>query len=374
MQDQPRKFGVLYPSNFDIDYFKAQLKKYGVTLGVGGVVHRAPGDISLQTSSPEIDQQIPPLITKLKAAGVNNLIMMATHSVATHGDERDEDAGVVPRDHRRPRSPTPTSTSSSRPYDPDVWSHAFGLIWFLPGVAGGIPTPSVATFQWFWGTDKGTRWDGSNALLGALYTAIQFAGPKLTKQTVDAVAGQAAQGERGRGRRVQQQRVHVRGAATGSRGRHRHPRHGAGLVEPERGGDRATTTSSLNGKGEYMYLDDGKRYVAGTFPKAKKKFFDTKNSTSIVPRAPGLGTEVAHVPVPELPEHRQHLDHARRGAGLTRRLPARVRVERSAVVLHPAVHEQRLPGDERGVGSREERGDTTDVGGLAEPPDRDARE
>ena len=79
----------------------------------------------------------------------------------------------------------------ARSFDQDVWSHAFGLIWFLPGVAGDIPTPSLATFQWFWGTDRGTKWDGASALLGMLYTDIQFAGPKLTKQTVEAVSGTA---------------------------------------------------------------------------------------------------------------------------------------------------------------------------------------
>jgi hypothetical protein len=43
---------------------------------------------------------------------------------------------------------------------------------------------------------------------------------------------------------------------------------------------------SLSGKGEYMYLDGGKRYVPGTFPKAKKKFFDPANSTGTFPALP----------------------------------------------------------------------------------------
>ena len=47
-----------------------------------------------------------------------------------------------------------------------------------------------------------------------------------------------------------------------------------------------THNVGINGKGEYRYLDEGKRYVPGTFPKAKKKFFDTTNSTSVFPALP----------------------------------------------------------------------------------------
>jgi hypothetical protein len=43
---------------------------------------------------------------------------------------------------------------------------------------------------------------------------------------------------------------------------------------------------NISGKGEYMYLDQGKRYIPGTFPTAKKKFFDTKNSTGTFPAVP----------------------------------------------------------------------------------------
>ena len=43
MQDQPRKFGVIYSSNFDIDFFKTQLKKYGVPLASEVSYTVAPG-------------------------------------------------------------------------------------------------------------------------------------------------------------------------------------------------------------------------------------------------------------------------------------------------------------------------------------------
>ena len=56
--------------------------------------------------------------------------------------------------------------------------------------------------------------------------------------------------------------------------------------------------------------------MPGTFPKAKKKFFDTKNSTSVFPALPATRTKVAHLSLRELPEHRQHHDHTRRRPGL----------------------------------------------------------
>ena len=61
-----------------------------MTLASEGRVHRpADGAWPCRIVAVEIDQQIPALITKLKAAGVNNLIMMASNTP------------VAPR-HRRP--------------------------------------------------------------------------------------------------------------------------------------------------------------------------------------------------------------------------------------------------------------------------------
>ena len=44
----------------------------------------------------------------------------------------------------------------ARGYDQKVWSHAFGMVWFPPYLAGHADETATA-FQWFWGTDKGTR-------------------------------------------------------------------------------------------------------------------------------------------------------------------------------------------------------------------------
>jgi hypothetical protein len=284
MQNQPRRFGVLHASNFDLPDFEQQLAKYGVKITADAEYSVPPGEVSLQTSSPEIDQQIPTLITRLKDAGVNNLIMMATHSVAGTASKA-----------MKAQNWFPEITVTSFPYtdldvlvrgfEQDVWARAFGLVWFLPGVQGGYGTPSVQSFQWFWGTDKGTRWDGANALLGALYTTIQFAGPKLDEKSIDAVAPRLRKANAGIGGAYSDSAftfevpppapdggVSIRGAAFG-------------WYDPDVEGP-GNYNLGLQGKGEYRYLDDGKRYVSGTIPKAKKAFFEEANSTATFPTLP----------------------------------------------------------------------------------------
>jgi len=166
-----------------------------------------------------------------------------------------------------------------------VWSHAFGLVWFLPGVTGGYGTSSVQSFQWFWGTDQGTRWDGANALLGGLYTVIQFAGPQLEKKSVAAVAPRLRKANAGIGGAYSNSAftfevpppapeggVAIRGAALG-------------WFDPKAEGP-GNYNLGLQGTGEYQYLDAGKRYVKGTIPTAKKQFFDHANSTATFPSLP----------------------------------------------------------------------------------------
>ena len=284
MQDQPRKFGVLYPSNFDIDYFKAQLKKYGVTIASEASYAVPAGSVSLQASGAEIDSQLPTLITKLKSDGVNNLIMMATHSVAATASKAMKSQEWFP-EITATAFPYTDLDLLARANDPDVWSHAFGLVWFLPGVAGGVPSASLATFQWFWGTDKGTMWDGSGSDLGALYTVVQFAGPNLNKATVAAVADRLRKANGGVGGAYSNSAFTFESPPPAPEGGTHDPRRGAGLVEPERRGPRATTTSTSAARVSTC-TSTREALRPGTYPTAKKKFFDPKNSTGTFPAVP----------------------------------------------------------------------------------------
>ena len=244
----------------------------------------AAGEVSLQTTSPEIDQQIPPLVTRLKADGVNNLIMMASHGVTATITKAMKSQDWFP-EVTAAAFPYTDLDVLARSFDQDVWSHAFGLIWFLPTVEGNVPTPSTATFQWFWGTDQGTKWDGANALLGQLYTAIQFAGPVLNTRSTHAVAGRLRGANSGVGGAYSNSAFTFESPPPSPEGGT--PIRGTALgwwnAEEEGPGNYSV---GITGKGEYEYLDQGKRYVPGTFPKPKKKFFDTSNSTSVFPSLP----------------------------------------------------------------------------------------
>ena len=299
MQDQPRKFGVIYPNIFDIDYFKAQLEKQGVTLASEASFNVPPGEVSLQVNSPEIDAQIPPLVARLKADGVNNLIMMASHGVTATVTKAMKAQDWFP-EITAAAFPYTDLDVLARSFDPDVWSHAFGLIWFLPGVEGSIPTPSVATFQWFWGTDKGTNWDGANALLGQLYTRIQFAGPKLNEQTIEAAGDRLRKANSGIGGAYSDSAFTFEASPPPPEGGTPVRGTALGWWNPDEEGN-GNFNVGINGKGQYQYLDDGKRYVAGTFPEAKKKFFDAANSTSVFPALPASEPEWPTYPCESCP-------------------------------------------------------------------------
>ena len=76
----------------------------------------------------------------------------------------------------------------ARSFDQDVWSHAFGLIWFLPYVEGQTDVLSQ-TFQWFWDTTNAAnglvpdRWPDVN------FSSIAAIGFGLTAYGVGAERG-----------------------------------------------------------------------------------------------------------------------------------------------------------------------------------------
>jgi hypothetical protein len=284
MQDQPRKFGVIYPSNFDIDFLEAQLGKYDVTLTSKAQFNVPPGEVSLQTTGAEIDQQIPPLVAKLKADGVNNLIVMASAGVTTTMTKAMKAQEWYP-EITATAFPYTDLDVLARPFDQDVWSHAFGLIWFLPGVSSGAPSPMLATFQWFWGTDKGTKWDGASALLGQLYAQIQFAGPVLSEANLDKVPARLRKAKSGVGGAYSDSAFTFEASPPPPEGGTPIRGTALGWWDPndEGGGNYSL---GVQGKGQYQYLDGGKRYVSGTFPKQKLTFFDPANSTSVFAQLP----------------------------------------------------------------------------------------
>jgi hypothetical protein len=165
----------------------------------------------------------------------------------------------------------------ARGYDQKVWSHAFGMVWFPPYLKG-VGDPTIGPFQWFWGTDKGTRWSIAFFQLLGLYSAIQFVGPKLTAKSVSPgiLSKTFSQGVAAGGYYSDSAfTVEVRVAAPGEI----NPR-GVAMAwyNPEASGPGNYNLGG-DAKGKYVYLNEGKRFLTGKLPTKKQEYFDVSASS-----------------------------------------------------------------------------------------------
>jgi hypothetical protein len=283
LASKPRKFGILHSSNFDTAFFEEQLAKRKLPAVVDAEYTIPSTQSDTRTDASQLSTVIPTLVTKLKDAGVTTLIMQTNHSVATAASK------VMAQQEWFPEvvvtsSPYQDLDLFARGYDQRVWSHAFGMVWFPPYLAGNAD-PTASAFQWFWGTDKGTRWSiGFFHLLG-LYSAIQFIGPKVTEASVspDALRRLYSQGLAAGGYYSDSATtIEVRVAAPGEI----NPR-GVTMAwyDPEAAGPGNYNLGG-NAQGKYVYLNQGKRYITGHLPTAKQKFFDRSASVAVFEAPP----------------------------------------------------------------------------------------
>jgi hypothetical protein len=282
----PRKFGVLYASNFNIEYFRQQLKKRGVALA-SEASYPVPADqgVANAGSAGEIDQQMPTMIAKLKADGVTTLIMMANNTATSSATLQMKAQEWFP-EIVETSFPYTDLDILARTFDQDVWSHAFGMVWFLPLVEESYLEPIGAAFQWFWGDTQGTRWQGAFSQLAGLYSVIQYAGPQLDEESIDQIGERLrAAGASGVGGAYSKSALTFESPPTASEGAIT-PR-GSAL-----GWWSATETGAGNfnlggdGTGKWMYLNEGQRFVGGTFPTKKQRFFDASASIASFPSLP----------------------------------------------------------------------------------------
>jgi hypothetical protein len=259
MKSQARKFGLLYDGFLDIDYFKAQLAKYGVTL-TAEAEYNLPTDASQYAAATQ--EQAPTLMTRLKDAGVNNVLILTEYNGGSNATKAASSQDFFP-EWTQLEFPSDLDIIGRSFYDQKQWAHAFGLIWFAPYVKD-LVDPSLAMFQWFWGTNKGTAFKGAIPGLLALYTGVQLAGPNLTAKTF-ATASEKNPGVGG---------YFSKSCCTME-------------VSPDPlvwgvslGWWSADTvgTGQLNlggsAAGVWMYTNNAQRYVYGHFPKGEPKFFD----------------------------------------------------------------------------------------------------
>jgi hypothetical protein len=271
LKNKPRVYGVLYASNFNIAFFEQQVKKYGIKLAAKAE-YTVPANESVANAgtSGDVAEQLPTLVTKLKSAGVTTLIDFANNTATAGATKAMKSQEWFP-EIIVTTYPYTDLDILARSFDQDVWAHAFGMVWFLPYVEGQTDVLSQ-TFQWFWGKDQGTRWQGATADLGLLYLRIHYTGPTLTKKAMQKPLpqGSAVGGYYSKSMStfesvtVPESQITPRGSALGW------------------WNSAITGHANFNiggaGKGAYMYLNNGRRYIAGHFPKGKPAFFDASKS------------------------------------------------------------------------------------------------
>jgi hypothetical protein len=259
MKSERRTFGLLYDSNLDVDFFKAQLEKYGVKL-TAEAEYTLPSDTSQYASATQ--EQAPTLVTRLKSAGVNNVLVLTEYNGAGAATKAATSQEFFPEWTQLGFTGGLDVIARSF-FDQRQWAHAFGVTWFEPYVKG-LVDPSLAVFQWFWGTDKGTLFLGAIPGLIALYTGVQLAGPKLTAKTFAA----ARLKNPGIGGYYSKSCCTVEVTPDPLV-------FGESLVwwSPD---TVSTGQLQLGGSaaGSWMYVNGAKRYVSGHFPKSEPKFFD----------------------------------------------------------------------------------------------------
>ena len=185
--------------------------------------------------------------------------------------------------------------SYARGWDQDQASHAFGV-----GVLNPLVTNASATtgnFQWYWGTKQGTISSTGSGWFAFIYNALQYAGPTLTVENVKKglfavpAVGGASDGtvtfQTGYGRTVGLPYDEYFGLGTDVEMIWWNPNVTGG----------ANAVASAVGKGKWMYLNNGKRFSFGSFPKGAK-FFDATVSVSEVPQSSTYVGGVAPVPNP----------------------------------------------------------------------------
>ena len=161
----------------------------------------------------------------------------------------------------------------ARLVDQEQWAHAFGPVWFVPYVAGGASDAIISLFQWYWGTDRGTHSPGVLSLVLRLYNGVQLAGPNLTAKTFTTALDDFEPVGGGYSGMITNLETGYPEAGTIA------PRGAAfGWWNPDVEGP--SNQIGVPGKGKYMYLDGGARYVTGSFPKNVKGFFDESASVA----------------------------------------------------------------------------------------------
>jgi hypothetical protein len=293
MHEQTRKFGLVRSDVFDTDRFNQTLAKYKGKIAPGATT-TYPGTTSTLGDPAVAQEQAPVIAGKLKSAGVTTVVLIADSAMVNALTKQ-----ATAQDYHPEWVYTGTQNIDlpllARGYtDQEQWSHAFGISNVPPG-SPTAPTTVPNSIQWYFGPGKGTFGISYTNAVGWLVTAIMYAGPKLTPQTVkQGFFAIPAQG----GSASDDPTLRNRGTRSGY-GR----TNGLPYDEYMRGNKDFTASwwdpntdgppilGFPGGKGTLWYLDTAKRYYSGHWPTKPMKMFD-KSSAIYQFDAPAAPPEV----------------------------------------------------------------------------------
>ncbi len=273
MQKQTRKFGVVYaPTVIDYDGFVQTLKKYGGDKPVAAVQYTPANTGSSASNLTENRELAPTIISKLKTAGVNNLIVLSNAAMTQALTE-----AATKQDFGPEWTITGYGVNDfdyfDRNLDQGQWAHAFG-IGSLPPAVLDTPDYTSVVFQWYWGTTQGTVQAQTTGVLATLYSGLQMAGPKLTAKTFQqGLFASPASGGAADDQVTTIQRVFGKTANLPYDSYHQSGTDFS-LVWWNTEAVGPSNIFPLVGKGKLYFLNGAKRYTAGHWPKGEPKFFD----------------------------------------------------------------------------------------------------
>ena len=177
VKDKKRVFGVIYQGGsdgMDLGVFTKAFAKYGGKIAPGAAVsYTSPTDTAAQSAAYQ--EQAPPLIAKLKQAGVTTVVNFAgaglTASATGSFTKQATSQDWFP-EWLVSGVPYNDLDFFARSLDQQQWAHAFGEVWFTPYVAGGASDALTALFQWYWGKTQGTHSPGIFSNVYTLYNGV----------------------------------------------------------------------------------------------------------------------------------------------------------------------------------------------------------
>jgi hypothetical protein len=286
MKKQKRVFGVVYTSGIsgiDIDLFNKELAKWKAPKPVVALPYEPP--LVATEVAADIQAKAPTIITRLKDAGVNNVVLFGGNNVTTALTKAATQQEFFPEWTMTSFQVQELDLYARGNYDQQQWAHAFGVGFIRPAVldTGG----PEAMYVWYWGPNNGNYTTNSShySQLGILFRGIHLAGPKLTPQTFrDGFFSMPPTGGASQGQVINSMLAVGKAAGTPWK-------------EYMIGGDftlvwyGADYTGPLNvggtvGKGKHLYVDGAKRYRPGDLTTKEPRFFDLKTSVGEFPTRP----------------------------------------------------------------------------------------